>query len=444
MGGRTRARSAFAPGLTVTWFLLAGLIAVAVIGSAVVLVLRREADHEAIAQAKSLAQVEARDVVAPYLVDAALRPGPQRVALDRDVRSHVLSDDVVRVKIWAGDGTILYSDDAQLIGQRYPLGADEQRALAGPPAAEISNLRAPENVAERHFGKLLEVYLGVRTPSGRPLLFETYQRYQSITESSNRLLLRSLPALLGGLLLLYLIQAPLAYLLARRLRQAQDQREQAFVEAFATADRERRRVAADLHDGVVQGIAAVGYRLAATATEVERGDAPEVAGTLREMGGQLRHWVRELRTYVLLIAPPRLHTHGLIAAIHDLAGTLRARGIDVTVHVDDGLIVDAETEQLIFRVAQEASRNVVKHAHATHVAFSLTTDGDWLDLTVSDDGHGLPEQQTNARDPGAGGAGLRLLTEVAEHAGARLRVVNGELGGVLVELLVPVPSVVPA
>jgi signal transduction histidine kinase len=428
--------------MAVTWFLLAGLIAVAVIGSAVVLVLRHQTASEAIAQAKALTQVEARDVVAPYLVDAALRRGPGRAALDREVRAHVLNADVVRVKVWASDGTVLYSDDLSLIGQRYPLGRPERRALSGPPAAEISDLRAPENVAERHFGKLLEVYLGVQTPTGRRLLFETYQRYRSIAESSNRLLVRSLPALLGGLLLLYLIQAPLAYLLAQRLRQAQNEREQALVEALATADRERRRVAADLHDGVVQGITAMSYRLVAIAHDAERDGLTALAGTAREMGVQLRHWVRELRTYVLVIAPPRLHERGLPAALDDLAQTLRARGITARVDVQSDFTTDTETEQLMYRVAQEASRNIVKHANATTVTFTVNADPDWLSLMVADDGRGLPEQRGKPSDVGAGGAGLRLLSDLAEQSGARLRVVDGEAGGVLVELLVPAGATV--
>ena len=439
---RATGRWTFTPTVAVTAFLLAGLIAVAVIGSAIVIVLRKQTDHEAIRQAKALTQVEARGIVAPFLVDEALHPGAQRAVLDHAVRTHVLSPDVVRVKVWASDGTILYSDDFALVGRRYPLAPAEQRALAGPPAAEISNLKEPENVDERHFGKLLEVYLGVRTPSGRPLLFETYQRYRSISDSSNRLLLRTLPALLGGLLLLYLIQAPLAYLLARRLRQAQEQREQAFVEALATADRERRRVAADLHDGVVQGIAGISYKLAAAAHDAEMSSRPQLAASLRDMGVQLRQWVRELRTYVLVIAPPRLHARGLPAALDDLAATLRARDLDVTVSTPDGLALQPEVEELMFRVAQEAARNVVKHADANHVDVCVSSSGDWHILTIHDDGVGLPTQRGDAADRGMGGAGLRLLGDIAEHSGARLRVVDGEGGGVLVELMVPARELV--
>ena len=437
-------RSAWTPTVAVSAFLVAGLFAVAVIGSAVVIVLRRQADREAVGQAKLLTQVEARDIAAPFLVDAALRPGPQRQALDAVIRSHVLDANVVRVKVWANDGTILFSDDSALIGQRFPLGAAERRALAGQPAAEISNLSAPENIAERRFGKLLEVYLGVQTPSGRPLLFETYRRYQSISDSSNRLLLRSLPALIGGLLLLYLIQAPLAYMLARRLRQAQEDREQAFVESLATADRERRRVAADLHDGVVQGVAGISYKLAATANEAEAQADYKMALVLRELGIQLRHWVRELRTYVLLIAPPRLHERGMHGALEDLAATLRARGIGVDVEVSAGLPLSTDTEELMYRVAQEAARNIVKHANATHVDFIVAwTDGSVV-LTVHDNGIGLPEQRHSATDVGEGGAGLRLLGEVADQSGAVLRVGEAVGGGVTVELVLPAAVSAPA
>lgn len=77
--------------------------------------------------------------------------------------------------------------------------------------AEVSDLDEAENAQEAHYGTLLQVYLGVRTPTGQPLLFETYQPYDTIHEASRRQWLTSLPVLVGGLVLLYLVQAPLAY-----------------------------------------------------------------------------------------------------------------------------------------------------------------------------------------------------------------------------------------
>lgn len=72
-------------------------------------------------------------------------------------------------KIWARDGRIVYSDEPRLIGSSYPLGADD--------------LARPENRFERGQGDVYEVYTGVRTPNGTPLLFETYQRSSSLVAS---------------------------------------------------------------------------------------------------------------------------------------------------------------------------------------------------------------------------------------------------------------------
>ena len=89
---------------------------------------------------------------------------------------------VVRVKIWDARGRILYSDVRALIGTRYQLGDDELRALrTGGTKAELSDLGRPENRFERGFGNLLEVYLGVRTPTGQRVLFEDYQRFSSVS-----------------------------------------------------------------------------------------------------------------------------------------------------------------------------------------------------------------------------------------------------------------------
>jgi signal transduction histidine kinase len=233
-------------------------------------------------------------------------------------------------------------------------------------------------------------------------------------------------------------------MLARRLRQAQEEREQAFVETLATADRERRRVAADLHDGVVQGVAGISYKLAATANEAEAQADHKTALVLRELGVQLRHWVRELRTYVLVIAPPRLHERGIQAALEDLAATLRARGVHVGVEIATGLPLDTDAEELMYRVAQEAARNIVKHANATRVEFTIACTDRSLILTVHDNGIGLPEQRHSATDVGEGGAGLRLLAELAEQSGAVLRVGDADGGGVTVELVLPAEVPAPA
>jgi signal transduction histidine kinase len=323
-----------------------------------------------------------------------------------------------------------------LVGSRFSLGKDAQEALYGStPFAEVSNLRAPENRAERHFGKLLEVYLGVRTDSGRPLLFETYQRYDAITRSSRRIMQGALPALLVGLTLLYTVQAPLAYGLASRLRRAQREREQALLDTLAVSDRERRRIAADLHDGVVQGLAGVSYTLSAAGDRAEAaGDAAD-ASLLRGAAQDLRSWVRELRTLVVTIAPPTLHRAGLSAALEDLRGTLSSRGVEVSTAIDTLPPLPPQVETLAFRVAQEAVRNIIKHARATSVTLSAGLTDGVLSVEIADDGCGLSAAGGATHD---GGHGLALLTDLTRSQGGDLTVSAGADGtGTTVLLLVP-------
>src|SRR4051794_10068402 len=357
-------------------FLAPGLLVVLLIGLFLAVSQRRTATAEAIRDARTLTNLEAVDVIGPLLSDDALRPGPARDALDDVVRSRVLGSHIVRVKIWDASGRIVYSDRAQLIGLRFGLPADERAALtSGRTTAEVSDLEEPENRDETQFGKLLQVYEGIRTPSGTPLLFETYQPYTVISDASRRMWWSTMPVLVLGLVLLYLIQAPLAYRMARRLKRSQDERESLLLATLAASDRERARIAADLHDGVVQGLAGASFSLSAAAERLRPTDQT-TAAAVGVAAADLRRWVRELRSLVVTITPPALHAQGLAASLADLASTLEGRGITVTVDADGVEGIDETSETLLYRAAQEAVRNITKHAHASDVAIGVTRNAD--------------------------------------------------------------------
>jgi two-component system, NarL family, sensor kinase len=106
-------------------------------------------------------------------------------ALDTAVRRFVLGGSLVRIKIWDEDGKILYSDAATLIGKRSVLDMDKRRmADQGHSVAGASDLEDSENALEADFGKLLEVYLGLRMTTGQPVLFEGYFRYDDVVSAS--------------------------------------------------------------------------------------------------------------------------------------------------------------------------------------------------------------------------------------------------------------------
>src|SRR5262249_20878243 len=135
----------------------------------------------------------------------------------------------------------------------FTLGPDELRALRTEGVdAEVSDLAKPENRFERSYGKLLEVYQGIRGPHGTPLLYEEYLTYSSVADSANRLWSRFAPALIVSLIALELLQIPFAWSLAQRVRRGQNEREALLRRAIEASELERRRIAGNLHDGVVQ------------------------------------------------------------------------------------------------------------------------------------------------------------------------------------------------
>jgi two-component system NarL family sensor kinase len=433
---RTQRLAAVSVPRAVAAFLAPGLLVVLLIALFLGISQRRTATAEAIRDARTLTNLEAVDVIGPLLTDAALGPGPARDALDDVVRHRVLGSHIVRVKVWDDSGRIVYSDRSELIGMRFDLAADERAALTSSrTAAEVSDLEDPENRDETQFGKLLQVYQGVRTPGGTRLLFETYQPYTVISDASRRMWLSTMPVLVLGLVLLYLIQAPLAYRMARRLKRSQDEREALLLATLAASDRERARIAADLHDGVVQGLAGASFSLSATADRLRPSD-PAAAGAIAVAAADLRRWVRELRSLVVTITPPALHAQGLAPSLADLTSTLEGRGITVTIDVEGIEGIDETSETLLYRAAQEAVRNIAKHADATDVSISIGRTGSDVVLLVRDNGRGFTDDASAARRRGS--VGLELLTGLVSSHGGRLQVEGVPGNGTLLAVQLPV------
>jgi two-component system NarL family sensor kinase len=421
-------------------FALTGLAAMVVIGALAFVIVRRSATSSALGQAKALTQLAGRGIAEPLITEGVLRGVPADLArLDAVVRARILrGTPIVRVKVWDARGRVLYSDAPQLIGSEFALGADELETLrGGGTQADASDLSRPENRTEARFRRLVEVYVGIRGPGGTRLLYEDYERSSTISDSSRRQWMGLLPALIGALLVLYLIQLPLAYSLAGRLRARQREREQLLRRAIDASDLERRRIAADLHDSAVQRLAGVSLSLAASANAADAGHDDGVAKrALSGAAAQTRETIRELRTLLVDIYPPTLQRSGLPAALTDLVAPLRDAGLDVALHVPETLELPSDTEALIYRVAQEAVRNVRTHGEASSVAIDVHRHDRHAVLTVVDDGRGFAPQ------PAAHGYtshfGLRLMRDLADHAGGELHVISAPGMGTSIRLEVPV------
>lgn len=428
----------------------ARLVAFVALGALVVLVLsalvgvlaaRKLAERQAVNDAANTADLLAEAVVQPALTDAVPTGDPSALAaLDSALGDYLSASTLVRVKVWTRDGRIVYSDEARLVGDQFDLDPEEREVFSHPrTVAEVSDLQKPENRFERGQGRLLEAYRPVWTPSGTPLLFETYSPYTEVDRRAGQLWRGFAGVTISSLLLFAALLVPLVWQLLTRLRAAQAQREGLLERAVMASEEERRRIAGTLHDGVVQELAATSFAVAGAASRARAAGDDGLAEELGAAATTLRNSIGGLRTLLVDIYPATLDRGGILDALRDIAGTLPSRDIAVDLvlpEADPGL--GPQGDRLLFRIAHECLENVRRHSSATHVRVQLETLPDVVVLEIADDGIGFDPEAAFDRPP-EGHFGLRVLADVASEAGAELAVSSAPGAGCRWRLTVPRP-----
>jgi two-component system, NarL family, sensor kinase len=221
-------------------------------------------------------------------------------------------------------------------------------------------------------------------------------------------------------------------LLYQRLAEREAELERFAARVVELQEVERRRLAAEIHDGISQRVVSLYYRLSAADALLPPG-LPEVAEELAAARELATAALDEARRAITGLRPSVLDDLGLAAALESLAGSLT--GVDVEVDAEDcGLASHLETA--VFRIAQEALQNVAKHAAAGSVRVALRRQADEVRLEVADDGRGF-EPAGGGRD---GGFGLVSMQERAALMGGRLRIESRPGAGTTVTLALPAPD----
>ena len=211
----------------------------------------------------------------------------------------------------------------------------------------------------------------------------------------------------------------------RRAEQQLTDRRRLLAHLVEAQERERQRIAWDVHDDTIQAMVAVDMRLQLLARRLPE----EHRGTVEHLDGAVRSAISRLRNLVFRVRPPGIERQGLRDALAGyLADTAMAGEIRSTlerVPGDDAAIT-------IFRICQEALTNVRKHARASSVAVELSTVDRGFLVRVADDGVGLPDL-----DQGSSHFGLIEMRERAEVAGGWCTVTAVPEGGTVVEFWLP-------
>ena len=277
------------------------------------------------------------------------------------------------------------------------------------------------------------------------VLFEIYASYDPVGDRTRQLWRGFAGVTASSLVLFVVIVSPIVWHLVRRVRRAEEQRIDLLQRAVDASSDERRRIAASLHDGPVQELAATSFTVAGASATASAHGQRALARDLDAAAAAVRSSIRSLRTLLVDIYPASLARSGVVTALHDLAQTIRRD--DLVVRVDtadeDDLAMSPDAQRLVHRVAQECLRNAARHAGPATVTVSLHRDGPGaVILDVVDDGAGFDVEQVRVQ-PREGHLGLQLLADAASVPGALLQVssapgrgthwrlvLDGELGAV--------------
>jgi len=197
---------------------------------------------------------------------------------------------------------------------------------------------------------------------------------------------------------------------------------------------ERQRLARELHDSVSQALygIALGLRTARALLDRDPGEAAEPLDyvlSLADVG------LAEMRALIFELRPETLETEGLLAALTKHLDSVRARhGLEIRADWGDEPELPYELKETVYRIAQEALNNVVKHARAHRVDLRVWNGGDELVLEIGDDGVGFTS------DDAPGHLGLRSMRERAARVGGSVQVDSGLNQGTRIRASIPVSN----
>ena len=425
-----------------------GLVMMLVVGLGAAFASQSVAQNQALDDSERMTDRLAQLVIKPYLAGILAGDQARMAELQRTIEHRMSDGYLTEVTVWAADGKVLFSNNAEEIGKVVkPVPKDVGTAIRGrrtsafeddPPEASPSHAAGTANGSQPGENRYVEVYTPLVVEGYPKMAFEAYYNYERVEQVADGLLRQTLPIVLGPLLILQAIQIPVALSLARRLKRHEHDRSRLLERALSASDQERVRFAADLHDGPIQDLAGISYAMGAIAPTVAQQHAPLMA----RVQDALQRSIQSLRGLMTDLYPPNLRDGSLAEAIHGLADQVRAENLDVQLSLAEVPPMGEESLSTLYRVVRETLANVQKHAKANVVTITLDivdsgrSTQPQIRLVVTDDGVGLEPSQVDRRAEGH--LGLRLLTDRVQSLGGELVITSAPLQGTSVAVELPI------
>jgi PAS domain S-box-containing protein len=204
-------------------------------------------------------------------------------------------------------------------------------------------------------------------------------------------------------------------------------------QCLSVEETERRRIAAELHDGIVSSLVSMKFRIERIAKDMKQG--PDSLEAIQDLGSSLTQTLGEIRRIMADLRPSILDDLGILPALNWFCREYEKTYSSISVQKQFGVSEDEVPDSLktaIFRIAQEALHNIAKHSKATLVSVSVQKIGERMELTVQDDGHGFQPDEI------AKGLGLSTMRERTELSGGTFEISSTEGKGTTIRASWPV------
>jgi len=442
-------------------FALVSLIPIVVLGLVLAKTLQVQIRNQALTSARQLAALVARLDIQPQLKPDDLSQGLTQERLqrvDQALHAGLVGEEIARVKIWSRDLHVVYSDDPELIGRAFPSSHELEDALDGQIVSEVSDLTKEENVGDRSYGKLLEVYVPLTFP-GDPApagAFELYLPYlpieAAVARDSHRLYL----VLLGGLALLYVALFRIVATASRRLRRQADRELRLANEERDLALRKAAVIATVSHEfrtplTIIEGVSSTLQR-----HDLVAGDGHSLLDSLRNASHRLHDLVEDLLATAEGIERQaemerrRVELREVIQGVVDGLSSFDAHSRVRVVAIADGDTV-MNDPALLTALLRHIIENALKFSPpGSAVDISIARTSGEVEVRVRDRGPGIDpefmerafdpftqEDQSSTRAKSGLGIGLFAARKIADLIGGRVELQRHPEGGMEAILHLP-------
>lgn len=351
---------------------------------------------------------------------------PSRVvpdtAPDRSIEAHARRSGIRAVLVWDESGAVEWSTHSILRGQQFRFDAEVAALFDAGPGFVVGGGGHPAAVRPAGLlGNEVEVFTPIVTRGGEELVVETYVDPATLGATRSEIAKLVVPVGVAALLLFQGLALVAVMSVLRRIQAGRRSRVRLLNTSLQAVDQERRRLAHDLHDGVVQDLAATRYAIMGVSRSLAERTHEDATRRLDRIADLLAQEMVKLRGFLGELVVPDVGSEPLATAMESLVERLVPPELEWTLEVDPALSeVDRGTAGVVHRVVQEGVRNAVRHASprsvGVEVMVSPTGGEPRIQVLLEDDGVGVPRDAVSRR----GHYGLQLVGDLVRGLGGSM------------------------